>query len=106
MYVLHHIKVTYFLRRNSIQHMGAYALAIGKTFCNVKKIQNFFRRLRIDILRTYIKFCKKKTNIFFNLCEKRQKKNVTYTAFFAPKFILFTHGNKNIGFPWNHFVNV
>jgi hypothetical protein len=75
-----------------------------KHFDMFKKFEQKISRLRINMLRAHIKSCEKPT--FFVTCVKKINKTSRTQLFLTEKFVFFTNDTQNIGFLWNHFVNV
>jgi hypothetical protein len=70
----------------------------------LKKFEQNISCLGINILRAHIKSCEKA--IFFVTCVKKTNKMSRTQPFLKPKFVFFANATQNVGFLWNHFVNV
>jgi hypothetical protein len=81
-----------YFHRNSVRHMRAYAPPTEKK--NVKKIEQKFSSLHIDIVRVNIKFYKNKTTFFCDLCEKRQKICHIHNLFYTKIYRFYTRHEK------------
>jgi hypothetical protein len=75
-----------------------------KHFEIFKKIEQKISRLHINMLRAHIKSCVKTT--FFATCVKKINKTSHTQLVLTEKFVFFTNDTQNVGFLWNHFVNV
>jgi hypothetical protein len=75
----------------------------NKHFENVKKFGTEILHLRLDILVVQTMFREKLR--FFVACVKKTKEMPRKQPFLTPKFVFLTHDTKNVGFPWNNFVN-